>query len=187
MMNMMNMMKQAQNIQKRLKETQDELNKMDISGEAANGAVKVICDGKGLFKSIKLSPEAINPENPSSVSGDTIEMLEDIITARLLDSYEKEFLPDIEPDNIKSNTQIPTNQWVRLTYTGLTENETYTFNTEAVSYNETNDISKVQNNYKIGIVFCQMQIHNLHGEYCVKNLYKMLQDTMSRRIKIPAA
>ena len=55
MMNMMNMMKQAQNIQKKLKETQDELNKMDISGEAGNGSVKVICDGKGLFKSIKLS------------------------------------------------------------------------------------------------------------------------------------
>ena len=72
MMNMMNMMKQAQNIQKRLKEAQDELNKMDISGEAANGSVKVICDGKGLFKSIKLSAEAINPENPSSVSEDTI-------------------------------------------------------------------------------------------------------------------
>ena len=50
MMNMMNMMKQAQNIQKKLKETQDELNKMDISGEAGNGSVKVICDGKGLFK-----------------------------------------------------------------------------------------------------------------------------------------
>lgn len=64
MMNMMNMMKQAQNIQKRLKEAQDELNKMDISGEAANGSVKVICDGKGLFKSIKLSAEAINPEKP---------------------------------------------------------------------------------------------------------------------------
>ena len=72
MMNMMNMMKQAQNIQKKLKETQDELNKMDISGEAGNGSVKVICDGKGLFKSIKLSAEAINPENPSSVSEDTI-------------------------------------------------------------------------------------------------------------------
>ena len=83
MMNMMNMMKQAQNIQKRLKEAQDELNKMDISGEAANGSVKVVCDGKGLFKSIKLSPEAINPENPSSVSEDTIEMLEDIITTAI--------------------------------------------------------------------------------------------------------
>ena len=56
---------------------------MHISGEAANGAVKAICDGKGLFKSIKLSPEAINPENPSSVSDDTIEMLEDIITAAI--------------------------------------------------------------------------------------------------------
>ena len=83
MMNMMNMMKQAQNIQKRLKETQDELNQMDISGEAGNGSVKVICDGKGLFKSIKLSAEAINPENPSSVSEDTIEMLEDLITAAI--------------------------------------------------------------------------------------------------------
>ena len=83
MMNMMNMMKQAQNIQKRLKETQDELNQMDISGEAANGSVKVICDGKGLVKSIKLSAEAINPANPSSVSEDTIEMLEDIITTAI--------------------------------------------------------------------------------------------------------
>ena len=31
MMNMMNMMKQAQNIQKRLKDTQDELNAMEIT------------------------------------------------------------------------------------------------------------------------------------------------------------
>ena len=89
MMNMMNMMKQAQNIQKKLKETQEELNKMEITGDAANGAVKVICDGKGLFKSIKLSPEAINPENPSSISEDTVEMLEDIITAAIHQTSEK--------------------------------------------------------------------------------------------------
>ena len=89
MMNMMNMMKQAQNIQKRLKEAQEELNGMDITGEGANGAVKVICDGKGLFKSIKLSPEAINPDDPSSVSEDTVEMLEDIITAAIHQTSEK--------------------------------------------------------------------------------------------------
>ena len=86
MMNMMNMMKQAQNIQKRLKDTQEELNKMEISGEAGNGSVKVLCDGKGLFKSIKLSAEAICPENPSSVSDDTIEMLEDLISAAINNS-----------------------------------------------------------------------------------------------------
>ena len=75
--------------------------------------------------------------------------LEDIVTVRLADSYEKEYLPKIEPSNIKSSTKIPTNQWVRVTYTGLTENEKYEFSTESVSYNETNDTSKVQNNYKI--------------------------------------
>lgn len=89
MMNMMNMMKQAQNIQKRLKETQEELNKMEISGEAGSGSVKVICDGKGIFKSIKLSADAINPDNPSSVSEDTIEMLEDLITAAINQTSEK--------------------------------------------------------------------------------------------------
>ena len=83
MMNMMNMMKQAQNIQKRLKETQEELNKMEITGDAGNGSVSVICDGKGIFKSIKLTAEAINPDDPSSVSEDTIEMLEDLITAAI--------------------------------------------------------------------------------------------------------
>ena len=82
-MNMMNMMKQAQNIQKRLVSAQEELSDMDISAESGNGSVKVICDGKGMFKSIKLSAEAINAENPSSVSQDDIEMLEDLITSAM--------------------------------------------------------------------------------------------------------
>ena len=82
-MNIMQMMKQAQGLQKKLKDTQEELANLEITGEAANGAVKVICDGQGRFKSIKLSAEAINPENPSSVSEDTIEMLEDIITTAI--------------------------------------------------------------------------------------------------------
>ena len=89
MMNMMNMMKQAQNIQKRLKEAHEELTNMEISGEAGNGAIKVICDGKGLFKSIKLSPEAINPDDPSSVTEDTIEMLEDLISTAILQTAKK--------------------------------------------------------------------------------------------------
>lgn len=83
MMNMMNLMKQAQSIQKKLKDAQDELNAMDIEGETANGSVKVVCDGKGIFKSIKLSAEAINPDDPASVSQETIEMLEDLITAAI--------------------------------------------------------------------------------------------------------
>ena len=89
MMNMMNMMKQAQNIQKKLVDAQNELSNMSIEGSAGNGSVSVICDGKGQFKSIKLAAEAINPENPSSVSSDDIEMLEDLITSAMQSALEK--------------------------------------------------------------------------------------------------
>ena len=88
-MNIMQIMKQAQSMQAKLKTTQEELAKMEIVGESAGGAVKVICDGQAKFKSIKLSPEAINAENPSSVDPDTIEMLEDIITAAINQASEK--------------------------------------------------------------------------------------------------
>ena len=89
MMNMMNMMKQAQNIQKKLVDAQNELSNMSIEGTSGNGSVSVICDGKGQFKSIKLSAEAINPENPSSISSDDIEMLEDLITSAMTVATEK--------------------------------------------------------------------------------------------------
>ena len=89
MMNMMNMMKQAQNIQKKLVDAQNELTNMSIEGTSGNGSVKVICDGKGQFKSIKLSAEAINPENPSVVSSDDIEMLEDLVLAATNDALKK--------------------------------------------------------------------------------------------------
>jgi len=88
-MNIMQMMKQAQNLQKKLKDTQAELANLEITGEAAGGAVKVICDGQGKFKSIKLSPEAVNSENPSSVDADSIEMLEDIITSAIQQASDK--------------------------------------------------------------------------------------------------
>ena len=88
-MNIMQMMKQAQGIQKRLKDTQQELANLEITGEAANGAVKVICDGQGKFKSIKLTAEAIDPENPSAIDADTVEMLEDIISSAIKQASDK--------------------------------------------------------------------------------------------------
>ena len=88
-MNIMQMMKQAQNLQKKLKDTQAELANIEITGEAAGGAVKVICDGQGKFKAIKLTAAALNPENPESVDQDTIEMLEDIITSAIQQASEK--------------------------------------------------------------------------------------------------
>ncbi len=83
MMNLGNMMKQAQQMQKKLQEAQSELAAQTITGESAGGAVKVTCDGQGKFKEIKLTKAAINPENPDAVDDDTVEMLEDIITTAI--------------------------------------------------------------------------------------------------------
>jgi len=83
-MNIAAMMKQAQEMQKKLQNVQGELQAMEIAAEAGNGAVKATCDGQGKFKSIKLSKEAINPENPESVDEDTVEMLEDLITTAIM-------------------------------------------------------------------------------------------------------
>lgn len=85
-MDIMQMMKKAQGIQKKLQETQSELANTEVTGE--NGGVKVVCDGQGKFKSIKISKEAINPENPDSIDDDTVEMLEDVITAAMTQATE---------------------------------------------------------------------------------------------------
>ena len=83
----MQVMKQAQGLQKKLKDTQSELAHIEITGES--GGIKVTCDGQGRFKSIKISAEAINPENPSSVDKDTIEMLEDAISSAINQASDK--------------------------------------------------------------------------------------------------
>lgn len=82
-MNLANMMKQAQQVQKRLQDAQTELSKTEIKSEAGNGAVSVCVDGHGKFKSIKINKQAINPENPESVDDEIIEMLEDLITSAM--------------------------------------------------------------------------------------------------------
>jgi DNA-binding YbaB/EbfC family protein len=82
-MNIAQMMKQAQQMQKRLQDAQTELSNTEFSAISGNGAVTVVCDGQGKFKSIKLTNSALNPENPESVDVDTIEMLEDLITTAM--------------------------------------------------------------------------------------------------------
>lgn len=88
-MNLMNIMKQVQNAQKRAEAAQKELAALEITGESTGGYVKVVYDGQGKFKSIKIAPEAINSENPSSVDSETIEMLEDLISAAINKASEK--------------------------------------------------------------------------------------------------
>ena len=82
-MNIQEMMKQAQQMQKKLQDAQTELANTEFTSISGNGAVTVICDGQGKFKSIKLTKSALNPENPESVDADSVEMLEDLITTAM--------------------------------------------------------------------------------------------------------
>ena len=88
-MNIMQMMQNVQKMQKRLQEAQKELETVEIKAQSGSGAVEVVYTGQGKFKSIKIKPEAINPENPSSVDSETVEMLEDLITEALVEGTKK--------------------------------------------------------------------------------------------------
>lgn len=79
-MNIMQMMKQAQNLQQKMKTTQEELANVEVTGEAGSGTVVVTFDGQGKFKNIKLSPQA--------TSLDT-ETLEDVISTAMKQAGEK--------------------------------------------------------------------------------------------------
>lgn len=70
-MNMGNMMKQMQKMQKDLENTQKLLEEQELTISSGGGAVEVTVNGKKEITSIKLSPEIVDP--------DDIEMLQDLI------------------------------------------------------------------------------------------------------------
>lgn len=71
--NMNNMLKQAQKMQQQMENVQVEIGGSIIEVSAGGGAVTVTMSGKKEIKSIKISPEVVDP--------DDVEMLEDIILA----------------------------------------------------------------------------------------------------------
>ncbi|WP_352399878.1 YbaB/EbfC family nucleoid-associated protein [Anaerotignum sp.] len=70
-MNMNNLMKQAQKMQKQMLEKQEELAERTLEMTSGGGAVKVVITGKKEIKELKL--------NPDVVDSDDVEMLEDLI------------------------------------------------------------------------------------------------------------
>ncbi len=75
------MMQQAQELQARLAKAQEELAEATVEATAGGGAVTVIVTGQQQVKSIKIAPEAINP--------DDVEMLEDLVLAAINEGLAK--------------------------------------------------------------------------------------------------
>jgi len=87
--NFQKMLKQAQDLQKKMESTQEELSGIEVTGISGGGAVSVVFNGKNEFVSLKIKPEAINPDSPESVDEETVEMLEDLISSAIKDANSK--------------------------------------------------------------------------------------------------
>ena len=87
--NFQQVIKQAQQMQKKMEDAQGELEKIEVTGTSAGGVISVVFNGKNEFVSIKIKPEAINPDNPESVDEETVEMLEDLLTSAIKDANGK--------------------------------------------------------------------------------------------------
>lgn len=72
-MDMNQMMRQAQKMQKNLAKAQDEIKDMTNEATAGGGMVKAVVGGDMSLKSLTINPEAVDP--------DDVEMLQDMVMA----------------------------------------------------------------------------------------------------------
>lgn len=80
-MDMNRLMQQAQKAAQQMQSAQQELAETIVEGSAGGGMVTVTMSGARDVQSIKISPEAVDPED--------VEMLEDLIVAAMQDASAK--------------------------------------------------------------------------------------------------
>ena len=78
---MQNLMKQAQKMQEEMRETEALLDDWEIVGTVGGEAVVVYMNAKKIIDGIEIDKSVIDPDDE--------EMLEDLITAAILDGYKK--------------------------------------------------------------------------------------------------
>ncbi|KRM11005.1 YbaB/EbfC family nucleoid-associated protein [Paucilactobacillus suebicus] len=79
--NMQQMMKQAQKMQKKMMEEQEELNGKEFIGTAPDNMVKATFSGDKKLKDLAINKEAVDP--------DDVEMLQDLVLAAVNDGLSK--------------------------------------------------------------------------------------------------
>lgn len=77
----MNLFKQAQELQEKLKKFQEDLVNKEAVGSAGGDMVQVTVNGKHEVLDIKIAKEVVNPED--------IEMLQDLVMAAINDAMHK--------------------------------------------------------------------------------------------------
>lgn len=78
MKNMNQLMKQAKKLQEDMARAQEELSTMSVKGTAGGGAVEIEMNGHRKVQSVKIKPDAVDP--------DDVELLEDLLLTALRDA-----------------------------------------------------------------------------------------------------
>ncbi|MET4698798.1 DNA-binding YbaB/EbfC family protein [Constrictibacter sp. MBR-5] len=81
MKNLGNLMRQAQEMQQKMGEMQEQLAAAEVSGSSGAGMVSVTLNGKGELRRLKIDPAIVDPNE--------VEVLEDLITAAFNDARVK--------------------------------------------------------------------------------------------------
>ena len=81
MADIMKILQQAQQMQGRLQEIQDELAQQSVTGTAGGGMVSVEADGKGQIRKVKIDASVVNPAD--------VEMLEDLVLVAVSEAQKK--------------------------------------------------------------------------------------------------
>ncbi|MBM3537758.1 MAG: YbaB/EbfC family nucleoid-associated protein [Alphaproteobacteria bacterium] len=81
MKNLGQLMKQAQAMQEKMAEMQEQLARLEIDGAAGGGLVRATVSGKGEVKKLKIEPSLVDPKE--------VEVLEDLIVAAVNDARAK--------------------------------------------------------------------------------------------------
>ena len=100
MVNIGNMMKQAQQLQKKMAEAQEALSSIEVEGVSGGGLVKVTATAKGEIKRILLDDSIMKPDEK--------EITEDLIVAAINDAKQKgEAAAQEEMKNITGGLPLP--------------------------------------------------------------------------------
>lgn len=98
------MMRDAQSSVLKMKQDmekmQSELDQIMIEGTSGGGAVRIICNGNQIYKQVKISKDAVDPND--------VETLEDLVLAALKDASTKaQNLMQTRANNLTAGMNLP--------------------------------------------------------------------------------
>ncbi len=99
-MKMNDLMKQAQQMQKRMLEIREELANRTVEATVGGGMVTAVVNGQQEVVSLRIAPEAVDPEDT--------EMLEDLVVAAINEALrESQELISVEMSKLTGGVKIP--------------------------------------------------------------------------------